>query len=141
MFQKQYLLWQANEQKYVEFYDVISFLFDQCNARKEDTRSQDAGIPWVSSGQDLAPPLLEAQVQSLVGELRPHKPHGIPPPQKKDPFAHSHIHLPNTLEHLQAPSTVCTAGSRMISRVDKQSQQSRRIEIQYEGFNTYMMNS
>ena len=32
------------------------------------------GIPWRSSGQDSALSLLRAQVQSLVGELRSHKP-------------------------------------------------------------------
>ena len=34
-------------------------------------------IPWQSSGQDSELSLLGAQVQSLVGELRSCKPHGV----------------------------------------------------------------
>ena len=40
--------------------------------RKRKKRAE--GIPWQSSGEDSVLPLLEAQVQSLVGELRLHKP-------------------------------------------------------------------
>lgn len=41
------------------------------------------GIPWGSSGYDLAVSLLRAQVQLLAGELRARKPHGVAKRKKK----------------------------------------------------------
>ena len=41
-------------------------------------------IPWRSSGEDLALSLTRARVQSLVGELRSHKLHGVAKKKKKE---------------------------------------------------------
>ena len=35
------------------------------------------GLPWLSRGSDSPLPVQGARVQSLVGELRPHKPHCV----------------------------------------------------------------
>ena len=46
--------------------------------------TQNWGIPWRSRGQDPALSLLRMRVQSLVGELRSHKPWGAAhPPQQQ----------------------------------------------------------
>ena len=42
------------------------------------------GIPWQSNGRVSALPLLGAQVWSLVGELRSHKPHGVAKKKKNE---------------------------------------------------------
>ena len=42
-----------------------------------DLKKGHLGLAWWSSGLDSALPMQEAQVQSLVGELRSHMPHSM----------------------------------------------------------------
>lgn len=61
------------------------------------------GVPWQSSGQDLASPLLAAGVQSLVGQLRSCKPcHAVK--NKSIPSSKKSVFDSETSQGAAAPS-------------------------------------
>ena len=70
------------------------------------------GIHWQSSGQDSALPLQEAQVRSLVGEVRSHMPCSVAKKKKKERERERETHLRTQQE--DDPSTNKEVGSRQM---------------------------
>ena len=78
-------------QSLVVFYDILFALFFililyLCGSFPK--LGKFSGIPWWSSGSDSKLPLLRAQLQSLVGELKSHKPRGAAKKKIREIFTH-----------------------------------------------------
>ena len=63
------------------FYFSPTLLYSPCLF--SGLKNKHSGIPWWSSGQDFTPSLLRMWVQSLVRDLRSHKPYGVVKKKKK----------------------------------------------------------